>query len=89
MGNITIAWKQGCKIFLSETSMAYDFYKDLGVKFFTIQHDLNQQCLDASYSAQQAEITRKILYEKRNPYKTSIQDLEKLINNLIITCEKH
>ncbi|MBM6673600.1 TDP-N-acetylfucosamine:lipid II N-acetylfucosaminyltransferase [Marseilla massiliensis] len=88
MGNITIAWKQGCKIFLSETSMAYDFYKDLGVKFFTIQHDLNQQCLDASYSAQQAEITRKILYEKRNPYKTSIQDLEILIDKLAYACKE-
>lgn len=88
MGNITIAWKQGCKIFLSETSMAYDFYKKLGVKFFTIQHDLNQQCLDASYTNQEVETTRKILYEKRNPYK-ALKDLERMIDKLVCVCKKH
>lgn len=83
MGNIDIAWKQGCKIFLSETSMAYNYYRKLGIKFFTIQHDLTQQCLDALYPENAARNIRKQLYEKSNPYR-ALKDLEALINDLSV-----
>ncbi len=40
MGNVHIALRRGCKVFLSESSMTYRHQTGLGLKVYTIQHDL-------------------------------------------------
>lgn len=87
MGNIKIAWEQGCKIFLSETSMAYRFYAGLGVRFPTIQHDLMQEYIDAPYTEQEAITTYEILHKQLNPVK-ALEDLSILIDELAHSCKK-
>jgi hypothetical protein len=40
MGNVRIAFRDGCKVFLSETSIIYRHQTKLGLKAYTIQHDI-------------------------------------------------
>lgn len=87
MGNIKIAWEQGCKIFLSETSMAYRFYANLGVNFPTIQHNLTQECIDTPYTEQEALTTYEKLHKQLNPVK-ALEDLGILIDKWIYSCGK-
>ena len=87
MGNIKIAWEQGCKIFLSETSMAYRFYANLGVNFPTIQHNLTQECIDTPYTEQEALTTYEKLHKQLNPVK-ALEDLSILIDELAHSCKK-
>lgn len=45
MGNINGLIMAGAKVFLSETSVAYKYYKSLGVHVFSVQTDLNPKSL--------------------------------------------
>lgn len=50
IGNISLALMSGLKVFLSETSMAYQHFKNLGLKLYSVQKDLNKRELDSPLS---------------------------------------
>ncbi len=66
LGNINLALKNGCKVFLSETNPVYNFYKNLGLKIFSVQRDLVQKEIDSPLSNEDIENNRKILTQKTN-----------------------
>lgn len=66
MGNINMALLNGCKVFLSETNPVYNFYKNLGLKIFSVQRDLVQKEIDSPLSNEDIENNRKILTQKTN-----------------------
>ena len=82
MGNINIALKYGCKVFLSETNPVFGFYKDLGIKLFSVQRDLNQAEIDKSLSKEDIERNRAIL-SKRTNKEQYIQDLNYIYKCII------
>ncbi len=41
MGNVRLAFRDGCKVFLSETLTIYNNQRSLGLKVYTIQHDIS------------------------------------------------
>lgn len=45
-GNIMTALWLGMRVYLSEKSMAYDYYKRIGCHIFSIEHDLNRKNKD-------------------------------------------
>ena len=49
MGNVNMAFRDGCKVFLSETSIVYKHQCKLGLRAYSIQHDiLNGEILKES-----------------------------------------
>lgn len=62
MGNVEMSLWNGCKVFLSETSVAYRYLKGKGFNVYTIQQDLNQEELDKPLTNVQRDENRKILY---------------------------
>ena len=66
IGNINMALKKGCKVFLSETNPVYRFYKDLGLKVFSVQRDLIQKEIDSPLSNEEIENNREILRKRIN-----------------------
>ena len=45
MGNISGLIMAGAKVFLSETSVTYKYYKELGIHVYSVQNDLNPKAL--------------------------------------------
>lgn len=66
IGNINMALIKGCKVFLSETNPVYTYYKDLGLKVFSVQQDLVQKEIDSPLSNEDIENNRTILSQKTN-----------------------
>lgn len=66
VGNIGLALRNGCKVFLSETNPVYSYYKDLGLKIFSVQRDLTQTVIDSPLSYEDIENNRAILSQKTN-----------------------
>ena len=61
LGNIFLAIKRGCKVFLSEKSITYQYFKNVGVVIFSIQHDLNQMELDKPLSERERKRNKDIV----------------------------
>lgn len=66
IGNINMALIKGCKVFLSETNPVYTYYKDLGLKVFSVQQDLVQKEIDSPLSMEDIENNRTILSKRTN-----------------------
>lgn len=82
MGNINKTLKNGCKVFLSETNPTYSFYKDLGIKLFSVQKDLSQKEIDSPLSNEDIENNRAILYKRTNK-EQYIQDMNYIYECII------
>lgn len=82
MGNINMALLNGCKVFLSETNPVYSYYKDLGMKIFSVQRDLVQKEIDSPLSNEDIENNRKILFKRTNK-EQYIQDLNYIYKCII------
>lgn len=76
MGNIGMSFREGCKVFLSETSIIYKHYQNSGLKMFTIQNDLNQQNLSVLLNDEETYQNRKIAIERMS----SSRQVERLYN---------
>ena len=61
MGNINYLLRQGSKVFLSETSQIYKWYKTNGVKVFSIQNDLTDEAIDVELTEEEKNSNRKII----------------------------
>lgn len=46
MGNISLSLRNGNKVFMSETNLAYEYLKSCGYIVFSVQRDLNQAAID-------------------------------------------
>ncbi len=70
IGNICAAFRNGSKVFLSETNDVYKYYKDLGMTVFSLQHDFNQEELNTPLADELVEKNIQILNVRasRNTY---------------------
>lgn len=77
LGNIMLLLLMGCKVFLSETSIAYAHFKSLGVKVFSVQSELNQKEIDEELDNATKENNRKILNvgRSKSDYIKMMEDL--------------
>lgn len=66
IGNIGLALRNGCKVYLSETNPVYTHFKDLGLKVFSVQRDLVQKEIDSPLSDEDIEKNRDILSKRTN-----------------------
>jgi dTDP-N-acetylfucosamine:lipid II N-acetylfucosaminyltransferase len=84
MGNIFRALWNGCKVYLSETSVAYRYLKELGLHLFTIQNDLNDLILNKMMPLQYVMENREILIKNYSPEicMNKIQKIYGMLENL-------
>lgn len=68
VGNISSALALGCKVFLSETSMAYDFYKRNDLRVFSLQKDLTYENITTLLPNEDVLHNMDTFINKRNPY---------------------
>lgn len=81
LGNIIMAFRDGCKVFLSDGSALYRHFVNMGVKVFTIQNDINPDCLSDLLNDKETYENRKktIEYSQTSAQK---ERLYKLIDYL-------
>lgn len=65
IGNISLALMSGLKVFLSETSMAYQHFKNLGLKLYSVQKDLNKGELGSPLSMDDIMHNQSILMRNK------------------------
>lgn len=82
VGNIGRALRYGCKVFLSETNPVYTYYKNLGLKVFSVQRDLVQKEIDSPLSMEDIKNNRAIL-SKRTNKEQYIRDLNYIYECII------
>lgn len=63
-GNIITGLWLGMRVFLSERSIEYIFFKRLGIYVYSIEKDLNSRMFSIKLSDEQIKINRRILAEK-------------------------
>lgn len=68
LGNIGMGIRSGCKVFLSDSSVAYEYYKNIGVKVFSIQKELTEIELSAFLPENLYDHNLETMYKYRSPY---------------------
>jgi dTDP-N-acetylfucosamine:lipid II N-acetylfucosaminyltransferase len=83
IGNIIQSIWNGCKLFLSETSITYNFLNERGYRLFTIQNDLNKSIINKEISIQDIIGNRQLLikYNSTEVQMMKIQKIYNIINN--------
>lgn len=85
MGNVRLAFRDGCKVFLSETSIIYKHQCSLGLKVYTIQHDIfNDEILIPLNDAD--ILSNRIISIEDSASSKQVERLWKLIRNLQECC---
>lgn len=82
IGNICAAFRNGCKVFLSETNRVYKYYKDLGMTVFSLQSDFTQEELNTPLADDLVEKNIKIL-NVRASRSTYIKDMEYILDCIV------
>lgn len=59
MGNIRLGVWNGCKVFLSISGLTYQFHKNLGIRVFALQNELNAEELKTPLSAAEVNLNRR------------------------------
>ena len=67
MGNIYTSLWNGCKIYVSETSILYQYMKNNGFNVYTIQKDLNEYNINTEMSFNAKLGNRKTLIKLQSP----------------------
>jgi dTDP-N-acetylfucosamine:lipid II N-acetylfucosaminyltransferase len=67
MGNVYLSLWNGCKVFFSETSVTYNYLKNLGYKIFAIQHDLTDSIINTNMSKEDILINRRLEIKYLSP----------------------
>lgn len=80
MGNIYSLLENGCKLFLSENSVTYQYLKSLGVQVFSIQTELTQHNLDNPLSYNLAKTNNEIVSRLIHSKSKAITELHNLYN---------
>ena len=63
MGNIFLSLRNGNKVFMSETNLAYEYLKSFGFIVFSVQRDLNQKNLDAHLTESKQRHNYDLFYQ--------------------------
>lgn len=84
LGNIVLLLYQGAKVFLSENSPTYQYFKNNGVFVFSVQSDLNDLNINTTLTSHEIEINRQFL--KREWSYESIQTKVKNAIQTILLC---
>ena len=63
MGNIFLSLRNGNKVFMSETNLAYEYLKSFGFIVFSVQRDLNQKNLDAHLTESEQRHNYDLFYQ--------------------------
>ncbi|MCQ2209466.1 MAG: TDP-N-acetylfucosamine:lipid II N-acetylfucosaminyltransferase [Paludibacteraceae bacterium] len=63
LGNICLALRNGCKVFLSETSILYKYFKSHGINIFSLQSDFSQDEWNKPLTDEQIFENKQILYK--------------------------
>lgn len=63
LGNICLALRNGCKVFLSETSILYKYLKNIGINIFSLQSDFSQDEWNKPLTDEQIFENKQILYK--------------------------
>ena len=81
LGNIDLGLRSGCKIFLSKTSVNYDYFTSIGCVVFSIQDGLTTESI--SNGLDEASYIRNInvMQSERSPY-VCYNKLKKIIETL-------
>ena len=61
IGNISVLIMNGAKVFLSDTSVAYHYYKSMGIYVYSVQKDLNPESLSTPLTDEQKMYNIKTL----------------------------
>lgn len=81
LGNIRMALRDGCKVFMSESSILYKHHTEQGIKIYSIQHDINSEMLSSKANPDETYLNRRIVVEDTLSSKT-IDRLYKMIEIL-------
>lgn len=82
MGNIRLGLNTGCKVFLSSSSITYEYFKKIGVNVFSIQDDLNEKSISEILSEEDSNNNARIFNVYRSP-EVFYMDLLKTIDIII------
>ena len=85
IGNIGIGLRNRCKIFLSKTSVAYEYYKNIGMHIYNIQEELKEEELNKQLTKQEFEKNIENMNKHRSSevfYKDLLETIE-VINSSI------
>lgn len=77
---VNMSWN-GCKLFLSETSIGYKYLSGIGMKLFTVQGDLEPGSWEAPLTPGDRRSNREIIYKMRSRQAVSdvLSDICKII----------
>lgn len=85
LGNISMGIRTGCKVFLSKTSICYDFFTNIGCHIFSIQEDLTNKVISKELDENSYKHNIDVMQRERSPY-VFYNKLKKIIgtfNNVI------
>ena len=74
---------QGSKVFLSETSVNFKYFKSIGMIVFSIQSDLTLKSINRSLSMEEKKNNREVILKH-----SSVKDALNEICNIYTTVEK-
>lgn len=63
MGNISLSLRNGNKVFMSETNLAYEYLKSCGYIVFSVQRDLNQAAIDTPLTESEQRHNYDLIYQ--------------------------
>jgi len=81
IGNLVLLFWLGYKIFLSERSITYKYFKDKGFNIYSFQSDLNTTTINNPLSKNDFKENRQLIKEEYNHNKVIAQTME-LINTV-------
>jgi hypothetical protein len=81
IGNLVLLFWLGCKIFLSEKSLTYKYFKDKGFIVYSFQNDLNDEILCTNLSENEINKNRELIRSEYSNEKVIERTME-LINTL-------
>ncbi len=87
LGNIYLSLWEGRKVYLSARSLVFNYLKELGLKLYSIQDELNERSLDEKLSYEEIINNRKIIamnFSLQAVIKKSEMILSKITNSKIL-----
>lgn len=86
IGNISIGLKNGSKVFLSKTSIAYEYFKDAGMRIYSIQDELGEDELNKKLTKKEIEKNIDVMNKYRSSevfYKDLLETIETINSSIL------
>ena len=81
IGNILLAFENGCKVFMSKTSINYSYFSNLGFHVYTIQDDLSIDNLVTPLDDENIEKNFRLLIKYKS-WESVYKDIDSLIKSI-------